>query len=451
MGTRKHRHVGQIRVVPSDTSRKETMNIQTDTDNFNDHAHVLIVGEDFKVVANLRDILEQHNYEVSTASKGSDVFRQILDEVPNVIVLDPQVPKQQISGGPRVTENLHPLTGEIPLPEKDQAREMLKGDYNNIIGESVETIDVLHSIEMFANSPTTVLISGETGTGKELVAHSLHENSSRSKQEMIILNCAEISEQLMESELFGHERGAFTGADRQHKGLFEMANGSTLFLDEIGELAISLQPKLLRVLQEGEIRRVGGTARIPVDVRVVAATNRDLAQDVKDGKFRQDVYQRLKTLEISVPALRERWVDILALTKHFLKMESQYQGQKMGGISTRALALLHGYDWPGNIRQLKSIITRAILMAQGDIILPEHLPPELHGTHAHLPVPEDDSECQEHPIMSFPVGLTLKQIERKVILMTLAGQNGHQSKTAEILGISARTLRNKLRDYRFKR
>lgn len=421
------------------------MKIQTDTDNFNDHAHVLIVGEGSKVVANLRDILKQHNDEVSTASKGSDGFRQILNEVPNVIVLDPQVSKQKISGAPGVTKDLHPPTGETPLPEKDQAREMLDGDYNNIIGESPEIIDVLHSIEMFANSPTIVLISGEMGTGKELVAHSLHENSSRSKQEMIILNCAEISEQLMESELFGHERGAFTGADRQHKGLFEMANGSPLFLDEIGELPIRLQPKLLRVLQEGEIRRVGGTARIPVDVRVVVATNRDLAQDVKDGKFRQDVYQRLKTLDISVPALRERRMDIPALTEHFLKTESQYQGQKMSGISTRALALLQDYNWPGNIRELKGIITRALLMTQGDMILPEHLPPEFHETHVRLSqVPEDTAESQEHPIMSFPVGLTLKEIERKVILMTLAWQNEHRSKTAEILGISARTLRNKL-------
>ena len=452
VGTRKHPHVGQIQAVPPDTSRKETMKIQTDTHNFNDHAHVLIVGEDSKVVANLRDILEQHNYEVSTASKGSDMFRPILDEVPNVVILDPQVSEQQISEAPGDTENLHLPTGEMPLPETGQAREMLKGDYNNIIGESAETIDVLHSIEIFASSPTTVLISGETGTGKELVAHSLHENSSRSKQEMIILNCAEISEQLMESQLFGHEKGAFTGADRQHKGLFEMANGSTLFLDEIGELPIYLQPKLLRVLQEGEIRRVGGTARIPVDVRVVVATNRDLTQDVKNGKFRQDVYQRLKTLEISVPALRERRVDIPALTQHFLKTESQYQGQKMRSISTRAIALLHDYNWPGNIRELKGIITRALLMTQGDMILPEHLPPEFHETHVRLSqVPEDGAECQEHPIMSFPIGLTLKEIERKVILMTFGWQNEHRSKTAEILGISARTLRSKLRDYRFKR
>ena len=339
----------------------------------------------------------------------------------------------------------------IYIPRQNRVREMLDGDYNSIIGESAKAIDVLHSIEMFANSPTTVLISGETGTGKELVAHSLHENSSRSKREMVILNCAEISEQLMESELFGHEKGAFTGADRQHKGLFEIANGSTLFLDEISELPIALQPKLLRVLQEGEIRRVGGTARIPVDVRVVVATNRNLAQDVKDGKFRQDVYQRLKTLEISVPALRERRMDIPALTEHFLKTESQYQGQKMGGMSTQALALLQDYNWPGNIRELKGIITRALLMTQGNMILPKHLPPEFQGTQARLHIPEDGSERQEHPIMSFPVGLTLKQIEQKVILMTLAWQNEHRTKTAKILGISGRTLRNKLRDYRFKR
>lgn len=206
------------------------------------------------------------------------------------------------------------------------------------------------------------------------------------------------------------------------------------------------------MLQEDEIRRVGGTARIPVDVRVVIATNRDLAQDVKNGKFRQELYQRLKTLEISVPALRERRMDIPALTEHFLKTESQYQGQKMSGISTRVLALLQGYNWPGNSRELKGIITRALLMTQGNMILPEHLPPEFHKTHVRLSqVPEGGVECQEHPTMSFPVGLTLKEIEREVILRTLAWQNEHRTKTTGILGISARTLRNKLRDYRFKR
>lgn len=252
----------------------------------------------------------------------------------------------------------------------------------------------------------------------------------------------------MESELFGHEKGAFTGADTQHIGLFETAKGGTLFLDEIGELSMYLQPKLLRVLQEGEIRRVGGTAQIPVDVRVIAATNHDLAQDVKKGKFRQDLYQRLKILEIPIPTLRARPEDISPLAEHFLKTESLRQSLNKGTFSSQALELLQGYDWPGNIRELQGVITRALILAKGtDTILPIHLE-ELHEIHTHpRHLPEGDSNVQEDPTVTLPIGLTLEEIEQVFILKTLAWLGENRTKTAKVLGISARTLRERLRIY----
>ena len=424
------------------------MDIRTETASFNDQPHVLIAGDHSETVANLQHLLEQHDYEVSIASKESDAFRQILDTGPDAVVWAAAVSAQQSDSGPMVTEKAQDPAGEISLLEMVSARTSLSGDYANVIGESAGLLNVLNSIELFANSPTAVLISGETGTGKELVAHALCEQSNRSKKKMIVVNCAGISENLVESELFGHEKGAFTGAATQHIGLFETAKGGTLFLDEIGDLSMSLQPKLLRVLQEGEIRRVGGTSQIPVDVRVLAATNHNLAQDVKEGKFRQDLYQRLKTLEIPMPALRERLEDIPVLVEHFLETESLRQSIKRGRISSQALALLQDYDWPGNIRELQSFITRALLLAKGGTILPIHFPAELQEIHTRpRPLSEGDSNVQEHPTVTLPIGLTLQQIQRVFILKTLAWLGENRTQTAKVLGISARTLRERLKIY----
>ena len=301
---------------------------------------------------------------------------------------------------------------------------------------------------MFAKSPTTVLISGETGTGKELVADALHEQSNRSEKKIVPVNCAGISEQLMESELFGYEKGAFTGAEARHIGMFEAAQGGTLFLDEIGELSTRLQPKLLRVLQEGKIRRVGGTAEISVDVRVVAATNCNLAQAVKEDRFRSDLYQRLKPLHIFMPPLRQRREDIPALVEHFLKKHNQRQGQKRSSISPQARALLQGYDWPGNIRELEGSIIHALLFARGGTILPMHLPKELQGNQAHpVPSPEEDSDGEEVPTVYFPIGRPLKEIEQVYILETLEWMDKHRAKTASVLGMDVKTLRSRLKNY----
>ena len=316
-------------------------------------------------------------------------------------------------------------------------------------------LEVLKSIDIFAKSSKAVLISGETGTGKELVARALHAESPYATRPIVVVNCAGIAESLLENELFGHEKGAFTGADSQHIGLFETASGGTLFLDEIGELPMPLQPKLLRVLQEGEIRRVGGTKQIPIDVRVIAATNCVLVEAVEAGRFRRDLYERLKSLHIQLPALRERRGDIPALAKHFLTKENNCSSQKVADISSEVFLLFDAYSWPGNIRELEGVIGRAILLMEGTEILPHHLPQNLRTPQVHL-LPLADatasanlnaSECFALP---FPMGTTLKEIEKSAILTTLAREEGNKSKTAAVLEISRPTLRAKLHTYEEK-
>ena len=266
------------------------------------------------------------------------------------------------------------------------------------------------------------------------------------------VNCAEIAKNLIESELFGHEKGAFTGADNQHIGLFETASGGTLFLDEIGELPKLLQSKLLRVLQENEIRRMGGTKQIPVKVRVLAATNIDLIEAVEAGRFRRDLYERLKSLHIQLPALRERREDIPLLATHFLTKENNASSRKVANINPEVLSLFDAYSWPGNIRELEGIIGRAVLLAEEGEILPHHLPSDVRMPQTHaLPLTDETTAANpntaEYSVLPFPMGTTLKEIEKSAILTTLARENGNRSKTAAVLGISLPTLRAKLHTY----
>ena len=336
---------------------------------------------------------------------------------------------------------------ETPL-----SREKLHGNYDHIVGESTVHLEVLKSIDTFAKSSKIVLISGETGTGKELVARALHAESPYAMSPMVVVNCAGIAENLIENELFGHEKGAFTGADQRHIGLFETAFGGTLFLDEIGELPVRLQSKLLRVLQENEIRRVGGTAQIPVSVRVLAATNIDLIKAVEANRFRRDLYERLKSLHIHLPALRERREDISALAKYFLAKENNCSSQKVVDINPEVFSLFDAYSWPGNIREIEGVIGRAVLLAEDGEILPHHLPQDLQMPQVH-PLPLADETAAANPnaaerfVLPFPIGTTLKEIEKSAILTTLAREDGNRSKTAKSLGIDRRTLHNKLRDY----
>ena len=290
------------------------------------------------------------------------------------------------------------------------------------------------------------------GQGKELVARALHAQSPRGGHTMAVVNCAGITESLIENELFGHEKGAFTGADQQHIGLFETASGSTLFLDEIGELPMSVQPKLLRVLQENEIRRVGGTEQIPVSVRVLAATNTDLIEAVAAGRFRRDLYERLKPLHIQLPALRERRTDIHMLATHFLAEEAKSYNQAVKTLSSEVLSLFHTYAWSGNIRELKGVIGSTVLFAeQNTVILLDHLPEDLRTSQAspvsypNAAVPSSTSATAPRgPTLPFPIGTTLKEIESWAILETLAREKGNKSKTADVLGITRATLRAKL-------
>jgi transcriptional regulator with PAS, ATPase and Fis domain len=274
---------------------------------------------------------------------------------------------------------------------------------------------------------STVLLEGESGTGKELVARAIHANSPRRHQPFVPVHCAALPETLLESELFGHEKGAFTGAVVSKPGLFEVANQGTIFLDEIGEIGPSVQVKLLRVIQEQEVRRVGGVAPIKVDVRIIAATNRDLAQLVKSGKFRDDLFYRLNVVRIVLPPLRERREDIPMLAHHFLQKVSAANGLPVRGFMPETLALLKRYHWPGNVRELENVIERMASLAQGPLFMPEDLPEEIR--RADAPMTEGDDAL-----------ITLEEMEKRHLLRVLRATGGNKVRAAKILGIDRRTL-----------
>jgi len=312
-----------------------------------------------------------------------------------------------------------------------------------IISASPQMDRVKKLILKVARSNSTVLIRGESGTGKELIARAIHQNSPRANAIFQAVNCAAINENLLESELFGHERGAFTGAIAEKKGLFEVADGGTLFLDEIGELDISLQAKLLRALQEKTIRRVGGTKETPVDVRVIAATNRDLLKMTQDGRFREDLYYRLNVLSIEVPPLRERRADIPLLIDYFIKKHTKNSPNKIKGISPEAKKLLLDYWYPGNVRQLESAIERAVLLAEGEFIQVEDLPPEMQK-----------SEPTTSPDAVFklpPNGINFEEVEKSLILQAMERTDYNITKAAKLLGLTFRTLQYRLEKFGIKK
>ncbi len=329
------------------------------------------------------------------------------------------------------------------------ARHGLHGEYTDILGESPEMIEVLEKIEVVADTDAAVLIQGETGTGKELIAYALHRNSSRAAEELVVVNCAAIPENLLESALFGHEKGAFTGATERQIGKFESAHRSTIFLDEIGEMPLSLQPKLLRTLQDRKIERIGGTKPIPVDFRVVAATNRDLQHAVRDGTFREDLYYRLKVVSLSLPPLRERREDIRLLTNHFLQKHAQDRSPLPIKIASSTLNLLYTYPWPGNIRELENAIFYVCLFGKTDAILPKHLPKDIQDFNGERwrSAVEVAGGLYTQDTIDLPLGLTLKEVEREWILQTLAYLDGNRTKTAKALGMSLSSLYNKLNSY----
>lgn len=311
-----------------------------------------------------------------------------------------------------------------------------------IISVSPEMDSVKKLILKIAKSNSTVLIRGESGTGKELIARSIHTNSLRSSEAFQAVNCAAINENLLESELFGHEKGSFTGAIADKKGLFEIAHNGTLFLDEIGELDISLQAKILRALQEKQIRRVGGIRDIDVDVRVVAATNRDLLHMVEEKRFREDLYYRLNVLSIELPALRERRTDIPVLIDYFVKKHTRGTERKIS-FNADARRLLEDYTYPGNVRQLESAIERAILLCENDTITIEDLPPEMTQTQ---------SPSYSGDLFKLPAeGINFEDVERGLIMQAMERTDNNITKSAKLLGLTFRTLQYRLEKFGFKR
>ena len=306
--------------------------------------------------------------------------------------------------------------------------------FNQILGKSKPMQAIFELIRRITPSPSSVLITGESGTGKELVARAVHYNSPRAQGPFIPVNCAAIPENLLESEMFGHMKGSFTDAKADRKGLFEEAQGGTLFLDEISELPISLQAKLLRVLQEKEIRRVGGTRSLPVDARVIAATNLDLAGEVKAKRFREDLYYRMNVIEVHMPALRERTEDIPLLAVHFVKKYAEPMKKPIAGLTEGALALLMDYPWPGNVRELENVIERGVTLTRGEKIGSEDLPQAVRGDSGDRHMIEEAAEKTR----------TLSEVERAYILRVMEKTAGNKYQAAQVLGIDRKTLYRKL-------
>jgi len=327
--------------------------------------------------------------------------------------------------------------------EVSTLRQMLDKRYGfeSIIGRSGPMEELFERMKLVAPTRSSVLIIGESGTGKELVANALHRASPRRNERFLAINCGAIPSDILESELFGHERGAFTGAVTRKIGKFELSHRGTLFLDEISELYPELQVKLLRVLEERQVMRVGGSELIDVDFRLIAATNRDLEREVSEGRFREDLYYRLKVVTLRIPPLRERPGDMLQLADHFLGIFCQEHGKPAKRLSPEALELLSRYPWPGNVRQLRNVMESVVVFHQGELIQPADLPVEVRESSALAPPGGPVQVVAGEP-------RTMADIERQAILETLDRTGGHRARAADILGIGLRTLQRKLKEYK---
>jgi two-component system response regulator HydG len=328
-----------------------------------------------------------------------------------------------------------PLQAREAMDAREQAAASLPTTrVDHIIGAHPAIQRLFNRMLQAAKSRSTVLIQGETGTGKELIAKALHEHSQRSEGPLVRLNCAALAESVLESELFGHEKGAFTGAVTRRKGRFEQADGGTLFLDELSEMPLSVQVKLLRFLQERELERVGGNETVSVNVRVVAATNQDLRALVEDGKFREDLYFRLKVVVLEVPPLRARPSDVPLLADHFLRLYAEENGKEVRGFTPEAREALLSYPWPGNVRELQHAIEQAVVLCQDELVGMEDLPIE-------------PSRSESEPLSLLVPGVTLAEVERYTIMKTLESVGGSPTKAAAILGVSKRTIHYRLQEW----
>ena len=354
------------------------------------------------------------------------------------------------------TGSMVPLEGE-PKPVKGRVTESSK----EIVTQNQEMLNLLDVTKNISKSKATVLIQSESGTGKELLAHYIHDHSERAGKPFVAVNCAALPDTLLESELFGYKKGAFTGANQDHRGKFEQAHTGTILLDEISEMALPLQAKLLRVLQEHEIDKVGGKEPIQVDVRVVATTNRGMLEMVESGKFREDLYFRLNVIPLALPALRERMDDLPVLVEHFLDKHSRLNNRERPSVSPETMAILRDYRWRGNVRELENVVERALLLCDGKEIKPHNLlmhsqmgkqsiNQDLARATTSQPTSESAEEIPESKdsALGIEVGMSMKEAEKKLIFETLRETGGNRTKAAKILGISIRTLRNKLNEYR---
>ena len=444
---------------------------------------ILIVDDEQRQREIYRDILEGEGYETATAPSGEAALRllagrrfdlvitdlnmtgmtgvQLLSEI---VSADPTVAVVLITGYPSIQSAIDATRrGVYEYLEKPVDRDRLLGVVSkvfehlallkqDIIGDSPAIRTMIRMILKVAPTHHTVLILGESGTGKELVAREIHRHSPRSGEAFLAVNCAALTETLLESELFGHEKGAFTDAHQQKKGLFERAHHSTLFLDEIGDTSLALQAKILRALQEREILRVGGTEALKVDVRIIAATNRNLEQLLKEGKFREDLYYRLKVIPIVCPPLRERRGDIEKLVGHFIQKASSAGGRAVEGISPEALAALRSYDWPGNIRQLEWAVERAVILGESSRVELRDLPPEILaptevGVVTHAAVGEVSSVGSSSELPPVIAEGSWEDHEKAKIVEALDRTNWNITRAAQLLGMTFRTLQYRVEKF----
>jgi DNA-binding NtrC family response regulator len=449
---------------------------------------ILVVDDDKLSREFLTEAVKGLGFQVSVATSGDEGFERAKSAPPDLVLTDLRMPGmdglalverlvKELPGLPVVMVTAHgtvetavqamrlgaadfvlkpctPSALELVIRRVDRTQRLERenqylraeaiGTGATIVAESPAMLETLRSARKIARSKGTVLITGESGTGKERIAHLIHRESPRCNAPFIRVNCAALSETLLESELFGHERGAFTGAHKSREGRFELADGGTLLLDEIGEISPALQSKLLRVLEEEEFERVGGSATIKVDVRVIATTNRDLSAEVKGGRFREDLYYRLHVLPIHVAPLRDRQRDVLPLARHFLQTFAAHNGTPTPELSAAAEQRLTQWSWPGNVRELENVIQRAVVLMQGQMVEVSDL---VFGP-ATGPIGIVGSEHGSPQARTSLANRPLEDIEREAILDTLHCTGGNKTEAARRLGVSARTLSNKMKLWR---
>jgi two-component system, NtrC family, response regulator AtoC len=452
---------------------------------------ILVVDDELNMRLVLKALLNKEGYDVATASDGVEALKVLKSGGVEVVVTDLKMPKLDGVGLLERVIRAYPSTPVIMITahgtiatavdalkkgafdyitkpfERDELKNIIRKairarrlneeellvspddiDRQGIIGSSEPMSKIYDTIKIVATTTTTVLISGETGTGKDLIAHAIHRNSPRRDNPFVKINCAAIAENLIESELFGYEKGAFTGAVSTKPGRFELADKGTLFLDEVGEIPRDMQVKLLRVIQDHEFERVGGLRTIKVDVRLIAATNRNLLQDVKDGRFREDLYYRLNVFPTHLPPLRERRDDILPLTDYFIEKFNNKLDREVKHIDSRVKDILGRYDWPGNIRELENLIERIVLMAGGDTITFEDIPPEWKSATEAISVSQQGG--QKKPFKDF-VKSHMEEVEKQSIIQCLEEVGGNVTKAAQRLGLSRKGLQLKMIKYNLRK